>query len=243
MSDDNKLVPFEGSVELLPADQITPMELKHFDDFAAENSATNIVGKLLRFSKGDWLVGKDGEEMEENTELVADMAELYIGWIKWVDNKPERVIMGRVFDGYKRPERNTLGDLDKEEWELNDRGEPSDPWRQTAQFILRTPKLTAPPEDEDLFTFVTTSHGGLNAVGNLSKAFAKGARMRMGQIPVVRLGVGKYKHSNAQFGIIKFPTFDVVGWENRTIAVPAPAPAPAPVEAPKAAKGRGGKAA
>lgn len=229
-----------GSVtaELVPEGEITPMNLAYFEEFGAEFSATNIVGSLLRFSKGDWLVGKDGAEMEVGTELVALMDELYVGWIKWVDNKPERVIMGRVFDGYKRPERDTLGDLDKDDWELNDRGEPSDPWRETAQFILRKPGLSAPAEEDDLYTFATTSRGGLNAVGNLSKAFVKGARMRMGQMPVVKLGVGKYKHSNAQYGTIKYPTFEVSGWEDRNIPVPAPAAAPAP-----AVKGKSGKAA
>jgi hypothetical protein len=40
-------------------------------------------------------------------------------------------------------------------------------------------------------------------------------RMHPNQFPVVRLGWSSYEHSNKQYGEIRVPVFEIVGWENR----------------------------
>jgi hypothetical protein len=40
-------------------------------------------------------------------------------------------------------------------------------------------------------------------------------RMRPNQFPVVRLGWDSYEHSNKQFGEIRYPVFEIVGWTDR----------------------------
>jgi hypothetical protein len=68
-------------------------------------------------------------------------------------------------------------------------------------------------KDEDsLFTFTTSSRGGLNAIGELCKAYGKAMRQRPDEFPIVALKVGSYQHSNKAYGRIKFPILEVVGW-------------------------------
>jgi hypothetical protein len=69
-----------------------------FADYADAAQSTSIVGKLLKFSKGDWFAGKDEDEMKDGTAFVANMAELMTGWQRWEDNKPTEQRMGKVME-------------------------------------------------------------------------------------------------------------------------------------------------
>lgn len=180
-----------------------------FQSYGDQVSQKSIVGKLLKFSKGDYLVGEDNEEIEEGTQFVANMDELMVGWIRWADSKPTDQIMGRVSEGYQPPKRNTLGDDDKSHWEEDEQGRERDPWQFSNYLIMKSPD----GKDEDsLFTFTTSSRGGLNAIGELCKAYGKAMRQRPDEFPIVALKVGSYQHSNKAYGRIKFPIFEVVGW-------------------------------
>ena len=181
-----------------------------FTQYGEQASQRNIVGRLLKFSKGDYLVGEHNAEMPRGTELVANMDELMIGWIKWEDNKPVEQIMGRLTDEYQPPKRKELGDHDETQWELDDKNEPRDPWQFSNYLIMKTPGEDDP--EEALFTFTASSKGGIGAIGELCKAYGKAMRLRPDQFPVVKLSVGSYAHSNKQFGRIKFPIFEIVGW-------------------------------
>ena len=37
-------------------------------------------------------------------------------------------------------------------------------------------------------------------------------RQKPNEYPIIEIGVGSYKHPNPEFGRIKFPTFEIVGW-------------------------------
>ena len=219
---------------------------QYFEEYGNAASMRNIVGQLLKFSKGDWLVGQDNEELDPKTHLVACMDEMQIGWVKWVDGKPEENIMGRIIDGYQPKKRKELGDTDESEWEVDNDGKPRDPWQFNNLIIMRPPGLDA-IEEEDLYTFVTSSRGGINAVGELCKAYGKQMRLRPNDYPIIELGVNSYNHPNKEYGRIKIPLLTVVGWELKTppekIAhqPPAKAPAKEPEKAP--AKGRKTRAA
>lgn len=170
----------------------------------AQNRRGMIVGKLLKFSKGDYLAGQDNEEVPEGTELIANMDEMLAGWIKWQDNKPVEQIMGKVSDGYQPPRRNELGDDDKAQWDVDLKGEPRDPWQFSNMLILKG--------DKELFTFTTSSKGGLNALGDLSKVYGTAMAQRPDEYPVIVLGSDAYDHRKRTLGRIKVPTFKVVGW-------------------------------
>jgi hypothetical protein len=174
-------------------------------------TARSIVGKLLKFSKGDYLAGMEDEEVKLGTQFVAHMPSLCVGWIRWEDNKPPaEQRMGLVAENYQPCKRKELGDLDEDQWERDDDGHPRDPWQFSNYLILIA------RDGGDLYTFTTSSRGGLSAVGELCKAYGKQMRQRPNQHPIVELDVGSYQHSNRSYGRIKFPIFKIVGWTDKT---------------------------
>jgi hypothetical protein len=190
---------------------VAAQEKNYFEQYGEQVSQRNIVGRLLKFSKGDYLVGEHNAEMKIGTELVANMDELMVGWIRWEDNKPAEQIMGRIVDGYQPPQRKTLGHEDQSLWEVDETSkEPRDPWQFSNYLIMKTPGEDDP--EDALFTFAISSKGGLGAIGELCKAYGKVMRQRPDEFPIIQLGVGSYAHSNKQYGRIKYPILDIVGW-------------------------------
>jgi hypothetical protein len=169
---------------------------------------TAIVGKLLKFSKGDWSAGEYNDLIEDGTQFVANMDELLIGWIRWQDMKPTDHVMGKVAKRYQPPRRSELGDLDSSIWDTDETGKARDPWQMSNYLLMQG----TGDDDGELYTFTTSSRGGLNAVGDLCLKYGKAARQKPGQYPVVKIGTGSYLHSNKAFGRIKYPTFTIVGW-------------------------------
>lgn len=182
----------------------------YFEQYSDAASQNKIVGDLLKFSKGEYLSGKDGDEVAEGTELVANLDELMFGWVKWEDGKPADMQMGRVVDGYKPPSRKDLGDTDEDEWEIDESsGKPRDPWQLTNYLIMKE------PGGEGLFTFATSSKGGLGAIGKLCGVYGKRIRSNPDEFPIVALNVDSYRHSNKAYGKIFVPELKVVGWTGK----------------------------
>lgn len=179
-----------------------------FESYGQQMSISSITGTLIKFNKGDWVTGDD-EDLEENTELVANMDQLMVGWIKWVDNRPAEQIMGPVAEGYQPPRRNELGDTDQNEWEVDDQGRPRDPWQFSNYIVMKDPGQD--PTAENLYTFATSSKGGLGAIGALCREYGKEMRRRPDEYPIVRLGGDSYRH--AQYGRTHVPTLTIIGWE------------------------------
>ena len=168
----------------------------------------SIVGTLLKFSKGDYLAGEEGKVIAPGTRLTANVDELLAGLIKWQDGKPVEQRMIRVADGVPPAKRNDLGDMDKSLWGTDEKGEPKDPWQPTNYLPLMD-------ADGNLFTFTSSSHGGLRAVGELVRRYAWHRMNNPDVHPIVALGVGSYKHSNKAYGIIKFPELSPAGYEQK----------------------------
>jgi hypothetical protein len=195
------------------ADQ-TAAGKNYFEQYGEQTAQTNIVGRLLKFSKGDWLAGEDNEELDVGTKLVAVMDQVLVGWVKWVDNKPVQQLMGLLIEGFQPAKRGELGDADDSEWEVDDQGRPRDPWQFTNYVIMKAPgkKIT---DVANLYTFTTSSRGGIGAVGKLCSEYGKAMRERPEEWPVVALKSTAYDHPNKQFGRIKVPVLEVVGWEKK----------------------------
>jgi hypothetical protein len=171
-------------------------------------SMTSITGTLIKFNKGDWVTGDD-EDLEEGLELVANMDQLMCGWIKWIDQRPSEQIMGPVAEGYQAPRRNTLGDNDQAEWEVDQEGRPRDPWQFSNYIVMKEPGQDT--SAEFLYTFATSSKGGLGAIGALCKEYGKEMRRRPDEYPIVKLGGDSYNHR--EYGRTKVPLLTIVGWE------------------------------
>jgi hypothetical protein len=215
------------------------------EEYGDEAFTTNIIGQLLKFNKGEWLVGQEEEEMPIGTELVAATHLLQSGWMRWEDGKPVETIMGLRSEGFKPPPRESLGHTDKSEWgELN--GQVIDPWRRADVLLMADPKTG------QVYTFSPMSDGGLQAIKKLMREYGPHMRVAPDEIPTVRLGSSWYKHP--KYSKVYKPELELVedGWrdvndvsfepvdEDVEEAAPAPkakaaaTPKPAPRSAPKA---------
>lgn len=185
-------------------------EKDFFTQYAEAASQNKIVGDLLKFSKGEYLAGQDGDEVDEGTELVANMDEFLVGWVRWEGGKPTDMQMGKVVEGFRPPTRRELGDTEESEWETDEQtGQPRDPWQLTNYLILKE------PGGDKLYTFATSSKGGLGAVAKLAGEFGKRMRQRPNNFPIIALNVDSYRHPNKAYGKIFTPKFDVVGWTGK----------------------------
>ena len=144
------------------------------------------------------------------------MATLTIGWQNWVDGKPVDSDMGLLADNFRPKLRRELGDMDDSEWELDKDGKKKDPWQFTNMVVCRV------IDGDTFFTFVTSSKGGVQAVGNLCNDYAKGRAKNNGKLPVVTFERGHYKHD--EYGRIYFPKLVVEGWSAKWAGLEHDAP-------------------
>ncbi|MDI2073897.1 hypothetical protein ABIF68_003666 [Bradyrhizobium japonicum] len=214
-----------------------------FQAFADAIAPQHIVGKLLKFSKGDWLAGENSEPVKQKTFIVG-MHALATGWVRWENFKPIEHAMVIVSSGLQWPRRHELGDNDPSTWEIDDRGQKKDPW----QFTSYVPMVVA--DDGEVFTLAASSKGARDAIGKLTRTYAAHRRRVLGELPVVGLASDGYQHPNRAYGYIKTPVILVTGWAaasrfNETMALAGydipdsgepPAAEVGPTTAPAAAK-------
>lgn len=203
-----------------------------YDPFAAYGQeAASGSGNFLKFSKGEWLLGQNDDEIALGRRLAANMGELSIGWIRWSDGKPAERRMGLLAQGYKPESRDALGYTDQTAWEVDDQGKAKDPWNFTNELPL------ADPDTGEQMTFSASSKGGIGAIGNLCKAYGKEYRAQGGKVPVLELGRDSYKHPT--YGKTYVPVLTISEWvEDSSLAA---APASEEQEEAPAAKAAGGK--
>lgn len=183
-----------------------------FQQYGDQVVQRTIIGKLLKFTKGDYLAGEDNVDVPAGTEMMANLDELMVGWIRWHDNKPVEQIMGKISDGYQPPRRDTLGDHNEDLWEVDNNGEARDPWQLSNYLIMKTPGKNT---EDDLYTFAASSQGSLKAVGILCQTYGKRIRTNADEFPIIALKVGSYDHPKKAYGRIKFPKLEVVRWASK----------------------------
>jgi hypothetical protein len=182
-----------------------------FEAYANAVAPRTIIGTLLRFSKGDYVAGEEGKEIPVGSIFTANVDELLAGWIKWSGGKPVEHVMVRVAEGVASPKREELGDRDSCRWETDSTGVPRDPWQFTNYLALLN-------EQGGIFTFATSSRGGLTAVGDLTRRYARHRRAGHRDVhPMIALDVGSYQHQNREYGRIKYPVFKPMGWTPKEV--------------------------
>jgi hypothetical protein len=188
--------------------------------FAQDHDSIAIAGDLLKFAKGKWYSGQE-EFDPQGQHFLVNVREAYTGWTFWQDKKPVEHRLVRCSDYAHKAPREALGHTDKNSWPVNDRGAPQDPWQQSDRMVLR-----AMNGAQELYTFVSGSNGGRNAIAKMLGAVARSPQAKEGKMPVVVLEVGTYEHDD--FGTIPFPRFRIIDWAYWDEADrPAPALAPA----------------
>ena len=58
--------------------------------------------------------------------------------------------MGLLYDGFKMPKREELGDLDQADWPAGLSGAPEDPWKHHIYLVLQH------ADTAELYTFATS---------------------------------------------------------------------------------------
>jgi hypothetical protein len=181
-----------------------------YEAHGAQATARNIIGSILKFTKGRWKAGMENEEIPKGTRLIVEMRSLMVGYQKWENEKPVDNHMGLVSERFQAPARRAIGDMDKEQWETDEHGEPRDPWQMSNMVIMR--EVGTEGDTEGLYTFVTSSRGGISAIGVLSKNYGRKIREDDTLLPVVELDDDSYMHSKKMYGEIYVPVFKIVGW-------------------------------
>ena len=179
-----------------------------FESLANDVAPRDMIGRPLRFVKGDYILGRDDEEnVPIGTTMIAIMPLLLHGWVRWQDSKPADKIYARVALGERAPERKTLGDNDPALWEHDKFGNSRDPWAESMLLpLIRT-------DDDFACTFQTSSYGGRKALGELARAYAKGRKRGQPDLPLIELR--SHTRQTQNYGPIKEPRFELVGWESR----------------------------
>jgi hypothetical protein len=166
-----------------------------------------IVGRLIKFGKdGTFITADDDAAVTEDTDFTVLADQTLIGWIRFRnDGQPPDRVMGLLYDGFRMPRREELGDLDKDDWPAGLSGAPEDPWRHWIYVVLQH------ADTAELFTFATSSMTGRRAVGNLLKHYDRMQRTHPNELPVVKLKVGGFQHKDERIGWVATPVFAVVG--------------------------------
>jgi hypothetical protein len=167
-----------------------------------ERSDDFIIGKMIKFKKGDYYINKI-EEVPDGLLLVALKAVTV--WVKWVGG--ERVENLVTQPGQHHPKREDLGDLDKEEWEISELSDkPEDPWHDTRYLHLIDPATGMD------YTFVTDTHGGRRAVSDLKRQIRNMRRVHVNAVPVISLRWTLMP--SKKYGEVLRPDLYVEEWRN-----------------------------
>ena len=176
---------------------------------------------FLKFVKGEFLHGTDGEKLPLGTKLVPNMEELKVGFIKWHDGEPIDENMRRVIDGI-RPTREECGDTDKGLWPKDPNGNTVDPWQLHNTLPMRDPEMGQE------FIFTTSSKGGINAIGKLSSRYGHQRGNHEGQLPLIKLDARPYRHK--LYGEVHIPVFKIVGWQSEAELIAGKSDETAPID-------------
>jgi hypothetical protein len=161
---------------------------------------------LCKFTKqGEYSIS-DIDNIPHGTRCIAHADQISLGWQRWADGKVVDRRIGLVADNFVPPQRDELGDTDKQQWELQDDGTRRDPW----QFQMTVP-ITRFDAGGETYNFTTGSKGGLACLSRLTRAY--GSRVRDEKVPglpIVELKADHYRHRT--YGKIFFPVMHIVGW-------------------------------
>ena len=67
-----------------------------------------------------------------------------------------------------------------------------------------------------MFTFTTSSRGGIGAIADLARRYARHRKRHPDVFPLVALNVDSYQHKIRELGRIKFPVFEPAGYVPKT---------------------------
>lgn len=163
---------------------------------------------IVKFEKGDWLLGQEKEDVPGGTLVAVNMGGIEWGWVRWDNGKPTDRRMGAINAGYRPEGRQTLGDNEPSMWARDDDGKPRDPWQQ----MIEIPVRELAGERRELLL----SGGSRGWEGCCKALFASyGEGLKQGKAaltPIVKLGGSHYDHK--KYGRVKVPILELVEWRD-----------------------------
>jgi hypothetical protein len=185
---------------------------QYLDDIAP----SGVVGRLIKFTKeGKFTYLDDDEEISPEEDFTALIDQTLVSWVRFHDGAPPERRGGLLYQGFRLPPRETLGDVNPAKWPIGLSGNPEDPFKHEVLLVLQRPATM------ELATFGTTSKTGRRAVGNLLRHYDRLQRTDPGAFPVVRLKASGFQHSDQRIGWVPTPLFVVVGRSpGHTAAIP-----------------------
>jgi hypothetical protein len=81
--------------------------------YVNEAEPQNLIGKLMKFSKGEFLIGIDGEEVPEGSVFTVACDLALAGWIRWEGGRPAESKLIRIASGAPAFKRDELGHDDR----------------------------------------------------------------------------------------------------------------------------------
>lgn len=173
---------------------------RNVNDTVAKTPRTTFK-PILKFAKhGQWILGRDKDEVTLNAEVAVWAPSLLEGWIGWQNGKvvgeEMQAISGADIESIKR---NPIDPVQK-----------SDGWHKQVSFEGRFLK-----GDKTEFNYKASSGGGRDAFYELVYEIANQFDKSPDFInPIVQLGRDSYTHK--EYGVIYKPAFFVVDWMSLT---------------------------
>lgn len=194
---------------------------------------SNFPGDQISYKKGEFYrgIGEQKRPVKIGTQIVFNIPNMGAGWVKWEDvdgklnKKGDQLRLPKytplVFPaaGQDPIERESLGDLDKSQWEPDDYGNPADPWKPVLVFPVRSSKAG----DETIHHMLLETVSKVIAGFNLFRDVMEEMKLHPGELPVVTIGTKKAsmdkaitakKGNKSQTKKVTWdvPTFEVTGW-------------------------------
>jgi len=174
---------------------------------AHHDEAKNLrAGRIfLKFSKGDWFIGKEAEQFPDNEFYFVPAMDMFErGWQCWSGGRP----VDERFVPYGTPPilENTLPDH-------GPYAAKNDGWMEALKFPLIIVPYGKNTTAWLNVEFAASSAGGKNMVYSLSKQFSE--KIKLGEITqqkcfvLCRAGTDHYMHK--EYGRVYYPTVEIVG--------------------------------
>jgi hypothetical protein len=167
---------------------------KTFEATAPKAKSGGVPIMRLNKSDGVWVYGADSVEVEEDSQWVIPPDSLLQGYIAWHGGKVEGEKMATI--GAEPVSPNALPPVNAKNG-----------WEEQVGFGL----VCITGEDTDTkAVFKTNTKGGIEAWNNVFDAIKARAVAGKSFTPIVKLTHSSYQHS--EYGKIRKPVFEVVGW-------------------------------
>jgi hypothetical protein len=168
------------------------------------------VGQPVKFDtkKAEYIVGDTDEVIGgDDQDFVARCDQVLVGYVHFhgKGNPPSKVL-GYLFDGFTPPPRGELGETDEAEWEIGLSGGREDPWQKHQYLPIQDAK-----EPEKLYTIIAANKTSNRAVADLIRHYRRMRKTAPGYVPVIRLKVSGFNHSDQRIGWVATPMFVCVG--------------------------------